>query len=109
MSTSSERWYRVTASLQELKFGENNIALVEVNGKNICIARHKTGYFAFTPKCPHAGGNLSEGFIDALGNIVCPVHHYKFSLSNGRNVSGEGYYLKHWSVEVRDNELYVAL
>jgi 3-phenylpropionate/trans-cinnamate dioxygenase ferredoxin subunit len=30
-------------------------------------------------------------------------------MKNGRNVSGEGYYLKHWPVEVREEGVYVGL
>jgi len=30
-------------------------------------------------------------------------------MKNGRNVSGEGYYLKHWPVEVREDGIYVGL
>jgi 3-phenylpropionate/trans-cinnamate dioxygenase ferredoxin subunit len=30
-------------------------------------------------------------------------------MRNGRNVTGEGYFLKHWAVEVREDGIYVAL
>ena len=59
--------------------------------------------------CPHAGGILSEGYIDALGNVVCPIHRYKFSLQNGRNVSGEGYYLTTLPVEVREDGIFAGI
>ena len=52
---------------------------------------------------------LADGYIDALGNIVCPLHRYKYNMENGRNVSGEGYYLKHWLVECREDGVYVGL
>lgn len=109
MAAFSTTWYKITESIEALNFAANNIAVAEIKGKKICIARYKTGYFAFAYKCPHAGGILADGYIDALGNIVCPVHRYKFSIANGRNVSGEGYHLKHWPVEIRNNELYVAI
>ena len=79
MTAFSTKWYKITDSIEALKFAENNIAVAEINSKKICIARYKTGYFAFAYKCPHAGGILADGYIDALGNIVCPVHRYKFS------------------------------
>jgi 3-phenylpropionate/trans-cinnamate dioxygenase ferredoxin subunit len=52
---------------------------------------------------------MADGYIDALGNIVCPVHRYKFNLQNGRNTSGEGYYLKRWAAEEREDGVYVNL
>ena len=95
--------------MNELSFAENNIAVAEMNGKKICIAKFKEGHFAFTYKCPHAGGILADGHIDALGNIVCPLHRYKYDMKNGRNVSGEGYYLKHWPVENRLEGVFVGM
>ena len=101
-------WVKIAESSAELDFGANQIALAEMEGRTICIGRFKERLFAFAHKCPHASGLFSEGFIDALGNVVCPVHRYRFSLSNGRNSSGEGYYLKHWPVEERGDGLYVG-
>lgn len=102
-------WYKIADHVNEVGFANNNIAVVEVKGKAICIGKHKDEVFAFAYKCPHAGGILSEGFIDALGNVVCPLHRYKYDIKNGRNTSGEGYYLKNWPVELRENGVFVGL
>ena len=85
------------------------MALVEVDGKQIGIGRHLEKLFAFAYRCPHASGILTEGHIDSRGNIVCPVHGYRFNLVNGRNTTGEGYHLKHWPVEKRIDGIYVGL
>ena len=103
------QWYRIAASESELGFRENNIALAEVKGKTICIGRYKDALFAFAYQCPHAGSVLADGRIDHNGNVVCPLHGYKFSMSNGRNVSGEGYYLRHWPVETREAGVFVGV
>jgi len=109
MNEKKYSWYKVADHLNELNFGSNNIAVSEVNDKKICIGIHNEQLFAFAYKCPHAGGFLAEGHIDALGNVVCPLHRYKYNMANGRNTSGEGYYLKHWSVEQREDGIYVAM
>jgi len=101
--------HKIAFSLQEIEFAANNIAIVELNGKKICLGRFNDTLFAFAYSCPHAGGILADGFIDALGNVVCPVHRYKYSPKNGRNVTGEGYYLKHWPVERREDGIYVGM
>ena len=59
--------------------------------------------------CPHAGGKLANGYIDVFGNIVCPVHHYRFSLTRGINTSGEGYHLKTYKVEEREDGWYIGI
>ena len=102
-------WHKIADHINELDFAENNIAVAELNGKKICIARHRESVFAFAYKCPHAGGILADGFIDATGNVVCPLHRYKYDMRNGRNVSGEGYYLKHWPVELREEGVFVSM
>lgn len=102
-----KQWFRID---EELIFpNENGIALIEVEGKKICMTRIDGQWHAFAYKCPHASGRLDEGFIDALGNVVCPVHRYRFSVKNGRNTSGEGYYLKTYRLEKREGGLYIEL
>jgi nitrite reductase/ring-hydroxylating ferredoxin subunit len=102
-------WFKVADHINEIDFAENDIGTVEVKGKKICIARWKDQVFAFAYKCPHAGGILADGHIDALGHLVCPLHRYRYDMSNGRNTSGEGYYLKHWQVEIREDGVYLAV
>jgi 3-phenylpropionate/trans-cinnamate dioxygenase ferredoxin subunit len=108
MSEKKYKWYKVADHTNEIDFTENNIGIAELKGKNICIGKYRDGLFAFAYKCPHAGGILADGHIDALGNVVCPLHRYKYNLQNGRNVSGEGYYLKHWPIEIREDGIYVG-
>ncbi len=102
-------WCKLADSLEEIKFGPNGLVQVDVPGKTITLALSKGKIFACPQKCPHAGGNLSEGFLDPLGNIVCPLHKYKFNLINGINTSGEGYYLTRYPVEIRANGIYIAI
>jgi 3-phenylpropionate/trans-cinnamate dioxygenase ferredoxin subunit len=107
-SQSKHTWHKIAESIAELNIASNGMTEVEVNGKKICIAIHDNNLFACTQKCPHAGGILSEGYLDATGNIVCPLHRYKFNIQNGRNISGEGYYLKTYPVELRSDGVYLS-
>jgi 3-phenylpropionate/trans-cinnamate dioxygenase ferredoxin subunit len=109
MTEKKYTWHKIADHINEIVFSENNIAVADMNGKKICIARFNEKIFAFANKCPHAGGILADGFIDALGNVVCPLHRYKYDMKNGRNISGEGYYLKHWPVEIRNDGIFVGI
>ena len=102
-------WHKIADHINDLDFADNNIAVAETGNKRICIGKFNESFFAFAYKCPHAGGVLAEGYIDALGNVVCPLHRYKYDMKNGRNTSGEGYYLKHWPVEIRENGIFVGM
>lgn len=103
----TNNWYKIAESIAEINFAANGLATIKVAGKLITIARYNNRLFACTQKCPHAGGILAEGYIDAVGNIVCPLHRYKYSLKNGRNVSGEGYYLKTYALETREDGVFI--
>lgn len=89
--------------------GERNMMEVKVAGRDICVIHHKESLYACTAKCPHAGGQLSKGFVDANGNIVCPLHRYRFSLKNGVNSSGEGYHLKTFRIEENDDGVFIRV
>ena len=105
----SYTWHKIASAESDLIFNANHIAVIEIDSKKICIARYQNGLFGIPLKCPHAGGLLSEGYVDALGNIVCPVHRYKYNLRNGYNSSGEGFYLKTYPVQVKENGIFVGL
>ena len=93
----------------ELAWESNGIAVVNAGGKKFCVTRYQEQLFAFAYKCPHASGIMSQGHIDALGNVVCPLHRYKFDLKTGRNVTGEGFFLKRWPVTWSDDGVFVQL
>lgn len=102
-------FHKIAGHPNELNWGENHIAVVEVKGKKICVGRFNDRLFAFAHKCPHAGGSMAAGWIDAMGNVVCPLHRYRFSMENGRNTSGEGYYLKHWTIKETPDGVFIEM
>lgn len=46
------------------------------------------GLHATQAVCPHAGGPLADGQIDA-GKIVCPLHMYMFAVPDGTCLNGD--------------------
>jgi 3-phenylpropionate/trans-cinnamate dioxygenase ferredoxin subunit len=100
---------KIAESVEAISFNANNLAEVNADGKTICIGKAGNEIYAFAQKCPHAGGYLVDGSVDNNGNVACPIHRYKFCMKNGRNITGEGYYLKHWKVEVREDGVYVEM
>ena len=108
MAKKHIKWFKLADSINEIAWQENNLAIAEAGSKKITLAKIGETIFACAYKCPHASGILADGFIDAEENIVCPLHRYRFSLVNGRNVSGEGYYLKVYEIENRSEGLFVG-
>jgi 3-phenylpropionate/trans-cinnamate dioxygenase ferredoxin subunit len=101
-------WFKIATHINELSFAENNLSIAEVNHKRITLAKFNNEIFACAYLCPHASGILADGYIDAIGNIVCPVHRYKFGLSTGRNTTGEGYYLKTYPLKINDEGVFIG-
>lgn len=109
MQEKKYKWYKIADTVSELQFQENNLLQLEAGGKRICMAKTINGIAACTAKCPHAGGNMSEGFLDKNGNIVCPIHRYAFNFNTGRDVTGEGYYLKIYPVVIRETGIFLGI
>ena len=107
--SSSNQWYKIAESNADINWQDNRLTIMDVNGKKITLANYNGLIFAVAYKCPHAGAIMADGYIDENGNIVCPLHRYKFSLPKGRNVTGEGYYLKTYPVELKDDGVYVCI
>jgi nitrite reductase/ring-hydroxylating ferredoxin subunit len=109
MPEKKYKWHKIAESINELQFGDRDIVQIEISGKKICIAKTLKGLSACAAKCPHAGGDMSEGYLDKNGNIVCPVHRYIFNLENGRDVSGEGYFLKIYPLRENESGIFLGM
>ncbi len=102
------RWEKIASKREELHFAENNIATIIFKNRKICIIRTLAGLYACSDLCPHAGGSLSEGFLDSRGNIVCPVHQYAFNLTHGRDTLNEGYRLKIFKILENEDGIFIG-
>ena len=105
---SKLEWKLITDAPLSLVWPSNNLLEMEVDGRNFTLAKKATEYFAFASKCPHASGRMAQGYINPLGQVVCPLHRYCFDMKNGRNTSGEGYFLKTYPIELREEGLFIG-
>jgi len=105
---SSMEWKLITEAPLTLDWPQNNMMELEVDGKQFTLAKFQDTYFAFASKCPHASGRMAAGYINPLGQVVCPLHRYCFDMKNGRNTSGEGYFLKTYPIELKEGALFIG-
>ena len=101
-------WYKIAETESLIAWQANNMCIVEAGDKKLTLARFNGGLYAFAQKCPHASGIMADGYINAAGQVSCPVHRYRFDMKNGRNTSGEGYHLKTYQVEIREDGIYIG-
>ena len=106
---AAETWHRIAENQAAIDVNCDGVASVIVGERKLCIARHRGNWYAFSQVCPHAGALLSDGYVDGAGNVVCPLHSYRFSLKSGFNSSGEGYRLKTYPVEARTDGIYIKI
>ncbi|MBV6645090.1 MAG: Rieske 2Fe-2S domain-containing protein [Cyclobacteriaceae bacterium] len=68
--------------------GRNLIAKGEIKqvvaeGKSLCVANYEGQFYAFASLCPHMGQRLHQGHLNTFGEVICPLHTYRFHLKTG--------------------------
>ena len=81
---------------------------VFVGGKKLVFIKFQEHIFITESKCPHAGADISQGWCNANGNLVCPFHRNEYQLENGRGKQGQGDYLKTYPVKLENKKIYVG-
>jgi nitrite reductase/ring-hydroxylating ferredoxin subunit len=72
-------WIRV-ATVGAIEPGA--VMAIDLAGVPAALCRDGDAYFATQRKCPHAGFDLCEGFV-SRGNLVCPLHLWRFEVATG--------------------------
>lgn len=85
------------------------VRTVEVEGLRFCLGRLPDGYFAVEDKCPHAQGRLGLGTCNENGEVVCPVHRYKYDLKTGKGAPEQGDSVGKFPIETREDGVYIGL
>jgi len=84
--------------------------LVVVDDEWIGLFKTEQQIFAVDAKCPHAGANLAGGAV-CDGILSCPVHLWKFRLSDGKYLDADvpELHLKTYRVSVDEDRIMVDL
>jgi nitrite reductase (NADH) small subunit len=77
-----------------------------VGGEQVAVFRLRDGGLrALAASCPHAGGPLADGTVDP-SKVMCPLHGYLFSLTDGSCLNGE-FSVKTFPVREEDGQIIV--
>jgi len=80
-----------------------------VGGEQVAVFRLRGGELrAMDALCPHAGGPLADGQIDAT-KVACPMHKYMFSLADGSCQGGGDFRVRVHPVREENGEIVVDL
>jgi nitrite reductase/ring-hydroxylating ferredoxin subunit len=99
------KWYKIP---EIQNFDQPFIKRVKAGDKSICLVGYNDEVFAVSAMCPHAGGDLSEGWCNNE-KLVCPYHRYSYDLRTGKGSKGQNDYINTYPVEIRDNNIYIGV
>jgi nitrite reductase/ring-hydroxylating ferredoxin subunit len=100
------KWIKILTN-HEAASAENSIRLLKVAGKKICLVKVDDDFFATQSRCPHAGGDLSQGFCKDK-KLICAIHRYEYDLQTGRGAAGQGDYIDIYPLDRREDGLYIG-
>lgn len=100
---------KVFENKEQLKsaFTEKNIRVIRIGEKKVCLAKHGATFFSFEHLCPHQMHPLSEGQITNFGEVVCPLHEYRFNLKTGVEANQRCRDLQTFGVEVSNDGVFI--
>lgn len=52
------------------------------DGQEYFLLSHEGRLYLVANSCPHRGGPLKSGYVNADGEIVCPMHHGAFPIAS---------------------------
>ncbi len=98
-------WHRILGP-DELPDGR--VTTVTVGRRSLAVTHYQGQYGCLVNACPHQGGPLGEGSIED-GWLRCPWHGYDYSPLTGQPPAGFSDAPACFTVESRDDGVYVAL
>lgn len=91
----------------EVPLSEVPVGSVRGVSAALCVARiSETEAVALTRRCPHAGGDLANGWVQD-GTVVCPWHNLPFDAATGRSACTTLPALRRVSCEIAGDRILV--
>jgi nitrite reductase (NADH) small subunit len=99
-------WKQV-ASLEDIPLLGSRV--VNTEHGNIALFRTAASeVFALLDKCPHKGGQLSQGIV--FGNkVACPMHNWHINLQDGNAVAPDVGCARNYPVKLEGNRVFLSL
>jgi nitrite reductase (NADH) small subunit len=77
-------------------------------GVRLAVFRQAGELIALSGRCPHSGGSLGHGWIEE-GEVVCPLHHWRFRLADGSCTTMCGERVHKFRCEARGDLVWVEV
>lgn len=83
--------------------------LLIVRNKRICLVRDDEQLRAVEDRCSHNSESLSKGIVNYLGEIICPLHGYRFSMKTGREGEQRSRDLITYPLKEEDGAIFIGI
>ena len=90
-------------------FPEGRVKKVQLGKLEIGILRKGDSFFGFEMFCPHRGASLLNAFTNSTGELICPLHEYRFDLKTGQVTSGACRELKTYTCRLTEQGLVIEV
>jgi nitrite reductase (NADH) small subunit len=97
---------RLACTVGDVPLGEGRQA--DIDGVRVAIFHTAGGWYAVQASCPHRGGPLADGLVGER-SVICPLHAFRFDLTDGAPLGHGCPALQTFPVEVRGEEVYVSV
>ena len=100
------KWHHLfesTEALEAVFHGRSTCIHTSLFG-SVLLVKTQGNYYAFKPVCPHQNKPLTACSIEE-DHVVCPFHHYRFSLKTGR---GHGMYLEQYALRIDEKGVFLG-
>lgn len=95
----------VVGSISDLTVGEGRTYVVD--GQQVAVFLLGDGTLrALGARCPHRGGPIADGQTDAT-KVMCPLHQYTFSFTDGACTNGDVEPLPVFKAEIHDGQIHL--
>jgi nitrite reductase/ring-hydroxylating ferredoxin subunit len=105
---ADEEGYYLAAATAEVDDGR--MTAVTINEAAIILTKIGGIIYAFSARCPHASGDLTQGQLHR-GRIDCPDHEYRFDIRTGFPVwpEDEVCRLKKYAIKEENGKLLIRV
>ena len=85
-----------------------SVTVVTVGGKEVAVFNDEGKLYAIDDRCPHAGASLAGGYVEN-GVVTCPLHAWRFRLSDGAWADNPKLKVGCYPVAVADGQVRISL
>jgi nitrite reductase/ring-hydroxylating ferredoxin subunit len=81
---------------------------LDLDGRRLAVFQVAGSVHVLSGICPHAGGAMGKGWVEDC-EAVCPLHRWRFRLTDGRCTTIRGERLRVFPCRVQDGQVLARL